>query len=155
MNNRIARWIAPILWAPLLVLVAACGDESPTGPSSTVTGTWSLTAVNGGALPLALIDVGGIRLEVVSGSVALRTGNRFASRITSRETVDGVTSIVNNDVLGRFVISGSTLRVTLSGETTATFTATLSDGNTRITFVDDGVTYLFQRSGTAPPDEGS
>ncbi len=151
MKNQLTRWIAPILWAPLLVLVAACDGESTTGPVTTITGAWVLTTVNGAALPLTLAESAEGKLEVVSGSVTLATGSRFASRLTMRETVSGVSSLSIEDVVGRFTVSGSTLRMTVTGETTVSITATMSEANARMTIVDEGVTYQFQRVPSGPP----
>jgi hypothetical protein len=110
--------------------------------------------VNGAAVPLALVETGDTKLEVLSGSVALRSGSRFAARVTSRETVSGVASIRNLDLVGRFEASGNSLRVTLSGESAASRTVTFSDGITLMTLVEGGVTYEFRRSNIAPPTEG-
>jgi hypothetical protein len=153
-SHRIARRIASILWAPLLVLAAACGDENPTGPSSTLTGTWALVSVNGSAVPLAIVESADTKVEVLSGSVALRTGSRFAARVTSRETVGGVPRTLNLDLVGRFVPSGNSLRVTLTGETAASRTVSFSDGISLMTLVEGGVSYEFRRSSIAPPTEG-
>jgi hypothetical protein len=153
-NNRIARWIAPILWVPMLVLAAACGGDTPTGPSSTLTGTWTLASVNGAAIPIAIVETGDTKVEVLSGSVVLRTGSRFAARLTSRETVSGVSRTLNLDLVGRFAPSGNSIRVTLSGETAPSRTVTFSDGVSLMTLVEGGVTYEFRRSNIAPPAEG-
>lgn len=154
MNHRIARWIAPILWAPMLVLAVACGGDSPTGPSSTLTGSWALISVNSGAVPRAVSETATTKVEVLSGAVVLRSGSRFSARITSRETVSGVATLQNLDLIGRFTPEGNALRVTLSGETTPSRTVTFSDGVALMTLVEGGVTYEFRRSNLTPPTQG-
>jgi hypothetical protein len=143
--------ILRILWAPLLVLVVACGDENPTGPSSSLTGTWTLSSVNTASLPFTVRDLGIDRREVLSGVIELRTGDRFASRINLRDTSGGVVSLVGETITGRFVRTGNTLRIMVANDPESRYTATISDGNARITLADEGVQYDFQRTGTAPP----
>jgi hypothetical protein len=116
-----------ILWSALLALaIVGCGD-SVTEPDA-ISGSYSLQSVNGLELPYELADVGGTRLEVLSGEMALDSngGLRYDLRLRVTTPEDEYFRQYSPDVfyeeffremaLGRWVSEGNDLRLKLGGD---------------------------------------
>lgn len=77
-----------ILSLATLLVLAACGHDDPTGPSptpATVSGTYGLTMMDGQALPLLVLDIGGAyQVRVTSGALTLRPDGTYAYEIGLR-----------------------------------------------------------------------
>jgi hypothetical protein len=112
-------------WFLLLAFVlplAAC--EGPTDPTQTAVGTYGLVQFNGSALPTITSQDATGRVEVVSGTLTLRSDRSFAETINARFTpTSGAvqTTSVNNS--GTFTVTGNTVRFQTSDG--ATYSGTM------------------------------
>ena len=113
--------LAPIAAATLLIL-AACGGDSPTA-SASVVGTFALETVNGKALPYVLADSAfqgsAVRVEVVSPSMMkFKSDMSFQFILTMKVSASGVPLMVEADTAtGTYSLTGRQLSMTASGST--------------------------------------
>ena len=117
-----------VLCIALLLPLAACGDDGPTGPGADVAGTYTLQTVAGAVLPATVFQAGADRLEVTGGQVMLNADNTQSATITFRETEGGVTTTDAETITGTYLLTsnggivlkdadGSELWGTISGNT--------------------------------------
>ena len=70
--------------------ITACGDD-PVSPDN-IAGTYQLNTINGQPLPFTLIEDGADRLELIAGTIVLRSNSTFTDsttlRLTSGTTVE-------------------------------------------------------------------
>jgi hypothetical protein len=117
------------------VLVSGCGDGSSTepDPAHDLTGTYTLVAINGEALPAAFVDWLTYRQELRSGSLQLGADGRFtwtynisaywgdewAGTVTERErggyTTSGRTVQLAFDATDETIIEANPVTATLDG----------------------------------------
>lgn len=116
------------------------------------TGTFVLESANGLPLPAIVVDsvTPALRVEVVSGSIILRTDGTFEESIQFATTANGVQTTNNNVCSGTFFVSGTTITFNENAVTEntvascgATFTGILN-GNTLTTTIR-GVALVFVR----------
>jgi hypothetical protein len=95
------------------VVFAACGRDSPTDPTEspgTVAGTYTLSTVGGVDVPLQVYEDAEVSLDLVSGSVVLRTDGTFEEVLTFVETENGADpSEMVEQTSGTFTIVGRTI----------------------------------------------
>lgn len=142
---KISR-VATALLCASLTLASAC--DSVVDPASANAGLYTLSTVNGAALPVQeTMDFEGTTmvLNTSSGSLDLSADGSFRYTITQSITFDGATQPIVASVEGTWTLSGSTLRMTatvlrVNGEVESVdpeaVTAQLVDG--RITMVEEG-----------------
>lgn len=126
----------------MLAVVACGGSDSGTGPTATsVVGNWTLSTVNGTALPYLLIGSGANKSELTSGSLTV-SSTSYTITFGLRTTANGVVSTSSSADAGTVAITGTaiTLRSTVDG-TTITGGAS---GNT-LTLSESGGVYVFTR----------
>ena len=124
---------------------SACGDDGgPTDPSARVQGEYALRTFDGQPLPLVVWDEESEKLELLSGSMELRSQNRFLWRMETRYTFFGEVDTDVDLVDGTFAVDGGTITFTSDGES---LTGTLS-GNTLTLelpdFFDDGESLVLE-----------
>ena len=106
-----------VLCIALLLPLAACGDDDPTGPGADVAGTYMLQTVAGAALPATLPQ----GVEVTAGQVTLNADNTHSATITFREmepqTITGTYLLTSNGGIVLKDAGGSELWGTISGNT--------------------------------------
>jgi hypothetical protein len=124
----------------LSFVLAACGSDSSTEPSSIV-GTWTLQTINGSPLPFVVAQSGSDKEEVLSEVVTLSAGGTFTESSTLRLTVSGTVTTQSFPETGTYTVSGSTL--TLRSSDGSTGTATWS-GNT-LTGSAEGFVFVYKR----------
>lgn len=122
------------------VLLAACSDL--TSPNSAV-GNYSLARVNGDALPILWTSTATEDVDLVGGTLDIRSNGSFLGTFTYRTTSSFGTSTSTDQFSGTWSESnaGTDVVLTVSGQ--GTVTATRS-GNT-LTVYDQGDTYVYQR----------
>src|SRR5437764_12682350 len=78
----------------LLGLALACGGDKSSGPGNeSITGSYSLTTVNGAALPAVVAQVPDDKLEVTTGTLALHSDNSYLLTLSLRETSAGTVTV--------------------------------------------------------------
>jgi hypothetical protein len=126
--------------------LAACGGDSSTGPSSSISGTYSLKSVNGEVMPAVLGQAGSDKYEITSGSLSITNGTAYTVSLNSRTTVGGqVTTDISADA-GTVTVNGTAVTFTSSaqGAGATPITGTYANGNT-ITLTDQGTSLVFQK----------
>ena len=126
----------------LPVLLSACGGDTATTPIVTsVTGTWSLTSVNGSSLPFTY-QVSDPKLDLLAKQYVIAEGGTFTYTFTVRATdLDGTvttatrgdmgtTSLADNVVTFRYQGDGAVNTASVSG---ATMTIVAGDFSQRFT----------------------
>lgn len=129
-----------------LTLAAACGSDSGTGTTPTVTsvaGTWKLTSVDGKALPY-VYQAGNPatetpKLELIAKQYVLTSAGTYTSSYTLRGTeADGTVNTTTANDAGNYTLSGNTVQLAstidasvIFGEATST-TITISGAVTQV-----------------------
>lgn len=93
----------------LVMALAACGDG--TGPEPGIDGVYTLKSINGNALPWIAFQIEQDKIEVLSGSITLRTDGSFTDLTTYRITESGVSRDEQDVYTGTFLetATGATL----------------------------------------------
>jgi hypothetical protein len=128
--------LTKVVLLPYLVILSlslsACGD-SPTSPSSNITGTYTLVSARGSSLPAVVSGSPGTDYvqEVTGGFVELRADQTFAWSTSYRYTMSGQVSTSTSSGSGRYSLSGTA--ITLTAEPgSEQLVGTLSDGTLKI-----------------------
>jgi hypothetical protein len=140
-SRTTSRWIAPVI-AVLVMMIAACGGDSATGPQS-VAGTYGLTTVGGKALPYRMFSDVNYTLDIAQGSIALRGDGSFVAALRSEERVENHLSVYADTATGTWVLSGSKIDLTTSDG----MHQSIALGNHTLTVVDSSavvpLTYVY------------
>lgn len=132
---RRARSLAQITGLIGLAIAAACSSDvtSPTKPNApTPNGNYTISTVNGKALPVALAQDASYMYEVTAGMLALTSDGKFSIMTTYRQTIPGNVSTFVDSTGGTWSISGTTVTLTNSADGT---TDTATWATTQLTFV--------------------
>ena len=127
----------------LLALAAAtaCGGDSSTSPSATVSGTYTLRSVNGSPVPYTFLQIGADKGEIVADTVIVNDGGTWSESGTVRTTQNGqVTSETVADG-GTYTLTGTaiTLVSTQFGPTNG------SVGNGTLTITAEGLVAVYKK----------
>ena len=141
------------LGAALLATAALVGcsdddDDGGTTPTDAA-GTYTMTLVNGAALPgTTEIIAGGGRVEISSGTFVLRDNKTYTETINTR-TVPATGAATTNTQTenGSYAINGSTIIFTLpatSSEAAFSYEGTISGNTLTYVFAGTAITYTKQ-----------
>jgi hypothetical protein len=127
-RNRVRRALSILAIAATALAPIACGGDA-TGPGSPTTssspvGTFSLTSLNGKALPAILFADTNYTVEITVASLNLSADGKYTSVVSSRETVAGNISTYVDTAAGSWTQSASALTFTSDddgAELSATF----------------------------------
>jgi hypothetical protein len=106
----------------LVALLTACGSDSTTGPSSSSSspvGFYTISTVNGKAVPTSIAADGSFSFDVTGGSISLTTDGKFSAITNARQTLPGSVSNFVDTSAGTWTQSGATLQMTFENGTTA------------------------------------
>lgn len=99
----------------MIAFAAACGSDSgtPTTPEETTpVGNYTVSTVNGKALPAAVIDDPDLKVEVTTGTLVLTTDGKYSSVLTTRYTIPGATpSVFKDSVGGTWILNGTSVEL--------------------------------------------
>lgn len=129
------------LWmlCALSAIVLGCSDG--TGPNATPEGTYVLSTINGGVLPVVVLQAGSDRLEVTAGQVRINRDGTGSDSYSFRLTqAGGITLYTENDV-GTWTLQGNNLRIAWASGSVETF----AWGGDSLTMTDQGMTMVYQR----------
>lgn len=133
-SSKLAAGIAAI------ALVTACGSDSTTGPSgsSNPVGSYTMSTVNGKAVPTPLFADGAFSYDITGGSMKLTSDGKFSAVTNYRQTVPGSVENFVDSIGGTWTQSGSALQLAISDGSTAT--ATFDKSTLTLSATDQGVT---------------
>lgn len=135
MLNPVSRLVA----ATTLVLLSSCGADT-VAPVSGLEGEYALDRVNGIALPFLKEETASQRVEVVSGSLLLRSNRTYSGTIVEQWTSGGTVQSFPETSAGTYSVSGSQLTFTESGSG-AVYLGTMDGARITATLID--VTFRF------------
>lgn len=107
-----ARTLALALVASVL---AACGSDSPAGPSTSASpeGNYTIATINGKALPMAIFsDTGGYKLEILTGTLGVQGGGKYSVVTNYRQTIAGIVSTYSDSSGGDWQLIGTNVAFT-------------------------------------------
>lgn len=151
MLQRVARvFCTSVASFVVLAVSAACGGggDSPTGPSASIAGTYSLSSVNGSAPPVILFTEGTYTLRVTSGNFVVNTNNTFSATTTYQETEAGQTSSTTETCTGTYTRNSNSLAFSEaeSGETCgADYNGTWNGSNSLTVAYDATIQAVYTR----------
>lgn len=135
---------------PRMLLVAmactaavSCGGGSdtiaPPAPDAAV-GVYTLTTINGQALPVVIEQAGNDKAEITAGVVTLKADKTFTDITQVRVTVSGNVSSQTENAAGTWTRQVNTVQFTPAGFTAYSMTW---DGGNRLTQVIDAFTLIY------------
>lgn len=101
--------------ALVATILAACGSDSPSGPSTATSpeGNYTISTINGKALPSAIFsDTGGFAIEVTSGTLAVQSGGKYSVVTNYRQTIAGIVSNYVDSSGGNWLLTGTSVAFT-------------------------------------------
>ena len=141
LTRRISSTLMLGLVTALTLLIAACGGDSSTGPSSVV-GNYQLTTVQGKGLPYRLYSDVNYSVDVSDGTIAIKGDGNFVATMRSEERVENHLSVYADTATGKWALSGTNIDFLASDGTRTTgkvsgnsITLTDSSGVTPVVFV--------------------
>lgn len=122
-RSRVVRPIVALAFAAAVATLAACGSDNNNGTGPTdVTGTYSVSTIDGNSLPYTVPNNPDHTIVVQSGTVTL--GSDHSYTIGGSGTSDGgATQQVLADA-GTYSVSGSTVTFTSTTHSGGIYTAT-------------------------------
>lgn len=127
-----------------LVSAVACGgSDTPSAPiQSTAVGRWTLSTVNGAALPFTTSGSGANKTELISLTASVETGGKWSAAITSRTTTNGQQSTQSGTNAGTWSLTGTSLEFRSTNDGSVTTGSV--NGNT-LTTKQDGMTFVYTK----------
>ena len=149
-HNNVGRTIGRAwtlaLGLVLAAVVTACGSDGTTGPGGgapTPVGSYSITTVNGKALPVALFNDPSYTYEVTNGSIALTSDGKYTVVTNFRQTIPGNVSLFSDSTFGTWVQAGSQINFKNAQDTTAKDQATWAGTQLTFSLTDGSVTTTY------------
>jgi hypothetical protein len=125
---------------PLLLVVAACGDDDPAGPED-ITGTYALTTVGGDPLPVTIDESEGYLLELLGSELVIEAAGTYTETSSYRETVGTDVSVYDESSAGTWDQDGTSLELTDSDQDVISGTVS----TTRIVLGGGGFSIVYQK----------
>jgi hypothetical protein len=126
--------------ATTLSLLGGCGSDSVVTPPAGLQGEYALETVNGMTLPFLKGESASQRVDVVSGSLTLRSNRTYSGDIVEQWTTGGNTELFPETSAGTYSVSGNQLTFTESGSG-AVYHGTINGNRISATLMD--VTFGF------------
>lgn len=126
--------------ATTLALLGGCGSDRAVTPPAGLEGEYALETVNGMTLPFLKGESASERVEVVAGSLTLRSDRTYSGNIVEQWTIGSNTEFFPETSAGTFSVSGNRLTFTESGSG-AVYYGTIDGNRISATLID--VTFGF------------
>ena len=128
--------------AALIAVLTACGGDSSstTGPSSNSSspvGSYTMSTVNGKAVPTSIFSEGTYTFDVTGGTMKLTSDGKFSLVTNTRQTIPGSVENFVDSVAGTWTQSGTSLQITSEDGTIAP--GTWDKGTLTIASTDQGI----------------
>lgn len=109
--------------------LAACGHDSvgPSATPTTVAGTYSLSSVDGQALPVTVVDLGAYQARLASGTLQLKSGGTYSFQFNIRIEDSGNVRSTSESEAGLWTGNANAVRLT-STQGSVTRTGAVSGG---------------------------
>lgn len=106
-------------------MLAACGGDSATGPTSAKTpvGNYAVATINGKPLPYTMFADTGYTYEETAGTLSLTSDGKYSFVTSYRQTVLTNVEVFVDSTYGTWKQSGATLTFVDALDSTATGTA--------------------------------
>jgi hypothetical protein len=132
MRTSPARALRVAIAAAAVAMLAACGSDS-TGPRTTnVSGTYTLTSVDGSSLPFTIPNTGD-NIEIVdNATVTLNSDSSYTAVANGTENGDSTTIITD---AGHYSVSGSQVTFTSSVIQGGTYTGSVSGSTLTVSII--------------------
>jgi hypothetical protein len=131
--------------------IAACSSDSnppvdPTSPDTPV-GNYSISTVNGKALPVALFDTTNYKVEVTSGVLNLTADGKYTVVTRTRETIPNNISSYVDSTFGTWTRSGNQINLKNGEDPNAMSTGTWAGTQMTFVMVDSVITttYVYKK----------
>lgn len=126
-------------------MLAACGSDSATAPSSSGSssspvGSYTISTVNGKTLPTSLYADGSISYDVTAGTMKVTSDGKFLAVTNYRQTVPGSVENFVDSIGGTWTQNGSSLQLAVDDGTNAS--ATWDKTSLTLTSTDAGVAVI-------------
>jgi hypothetical protein len=131
------RFVALLVFAATV----ACGGDSSTSPSASVTGTYTLKSVNGSQLPFTVFDFGTEKYEILDDAVILSEGGTWTESGTDRSTLNGQATTSTITDAGTYTLNGTA--ITFVSAQTGTTNGSVSSNT--LTITDQGIVAVYQK----------
>ena len=153
-GHTLSRWTTQrarrsgfVLAFASVAALGACGSDSAGGPAAPVVpttpnGSYTITTVNGKALPVALFAEATYTYEVTNGTLALTNDGKYSVVTTFRQTLPGSVSTFVDSTSGTWVKTGTNIQLT-NGQDGSLDTATWDKGVLTFVEVDGKVTTTY------------
>ena len=148
MSHLLSRWTigqarsSKLLACCIAATLIACGSDSTTGPSSSNSsspaGTYTMSTVNGKAVPTSLFADGSFTYDITGGTMKLTTDGKFSAVTNYRQSLPGSVENFVDSIGGTWTQSGSSLQMSVSDGTSAT--ATFDKSTLTLSSSDQGIT---------------
>jgi hypothetical protein len=133
----------------LVIAVAACGSDTPTGPDAEVPtpiGSYGLSSVNGKSVPVTMFTDTAFTEVVASASLALTADGKYLFAVTTNETVAGYLSVYVDSMSGTWTQQGTSTAITFtSSEASVPVVNGTWTGNSISLLGSDAIPWVFTR----------
>jgi ABC-type glycerol-3-phosphate transport system substrate-binding protein len=124
------------------LLVACGGGDKSTGPSDTVSGTFTLRTVNGSNLPFTVFAFPDYKIEITASVLTMSANKTYTEATTWRETDGGTVREETEPTSGTYTRNGD--RITFRDTEGETLTGTIS-GNTITIIIDNALSAVYRQ----------
>ena len=132
-----------------VLALAGCGGGDSTGPSpfDAAVGSYQLTQVNGSTVPMVYYQSTAGTIEVLSGSMSLRSDHSYTQTLTLKATYsDGTSETVPTVENGSFNVTGSQITFTIPASgTDPAFSYTGAVDNGVVTYTYEGDSFRYEK----------
>lgn len=129
----------------LLVVLAACGSDTTTGPDVDLSfvGTYTLRTIDGSKLPYVFLQTGQDAAAMTASTIVIADGGTWSEQSEFRITDNGQTEtqVVSNN--GTWFRSANNLILTSTLHNNTPYSGTFSTN--QLTLSDGSLTYVFSR----------
>jgi len=127
-----------------LATVVSCGGDSPTSPSATVSGTYSLQTVNGVKLPYTYPQDVYDKFEFLSDVRTLSDSGTFTETFTNRSTQNGEATTFTRTVGGTYTAVGGGITF---NHPDGRESGSVGVGTLTIRSIGDGIIAVYKKEG--------
>jgi hypothetical protein len=145
------RFITRLAVITLFATTSACGggDSTAPDPKAAVAGTYTLTQINGGNLPVTVFANTAGRIELTGGSLTLRSDGSYTESLAARTvyTSGAAPQTTTDNENGTFTVIGSqiTFSIPPSGSSSGlSYTGAVSGGV--LTYTYEGNAFRYQKN---------
>jgi lipocalin-like protein len=128
----------------LSVALTACGNDSPTQPTSaSVVGTWNLQTIDGNGLPYVVDQVGSDTVAITGDVLKVSANGTFSQMTYFRVTENGQVTTDSIPDAGSYALNGTAVTFTFDSDG-STSTASLSGKTLTVAAVGLALVYKKQ-----------